>query len=42
MTAIRRASARTAIRQAGHVVVTNPDMLHQGILPASRQMGQAL
>ena len=27
------ASARSAIRQAGHVVVTNPDMLHQGILP---------
>lgn len=27
------ASARTAIRQAGHVVVTNPDMLHAGILP---------
>ncbi|MBQ8973456.1 MAG: DEAD/DEAH box helicase, partial [Clostridia bacterium] len=27
------ASARTAIRSAGHVVVTNPDMLHQGILP---------
>ncbi|MBR2700444.1 MAG: DEAD/DEAH box helicase, partial [Clostridia bacterium] len=27
------ATARTAIRQAGHVVVTNPDMLHQGILP---------
>ncbi|MEE1199856.1 MAG: DEAD/DEAH box helicase, partial [Christensenellales bacterium] len=27
------ASARTMIRQAGHVVVTNPDMLHQGILP---------
>lgn len=27
------APARTAIRQAGHVVVTNPDMLHQGILP---------
>lgn len=26
-------AARTAIRQAGHVVVTNPDMLHQGILP---------
>ena len=26
------ASARSAIRQAGHVVVTNPDMLHQGIL----------
>ena len=27
------ATARSAIRQAGHVVVTNPDMLHQGILP---------
>ena len=27
------AAARSAIRQAGHVVVTNPDMLHQGILP---------
>lgn len=27
------APARSAIRQAGHVVVTNPDMLHQGILP---------
>ena len=27
------AAARTAIREAGHVVVTNPDMLHQGILP---------
>ncbi len=27
------ASARSAIRQAGHVVVTNPDMLHSGILP---------
>ncbi len=26
-------SARKAIRTAGHVVVTNPDMLHQGILP---------
>ncbi|MDD2429391.1 MAG: DEAD/DEAH box helicase [Eubacteriales bacterium] len=26
-------SARRAIRQAGHVVVTNPDMLHSGILP---------
>ncbi|MDO4546516.1 MAG: DEAD/DEAH box helicase [Clostridia bacterium] len=26
-------AARTAIRQAGHVVVTNPDMLHAGILP---------
>lgn len=27
------ATARRAVRQAGHVVVTNPDMLHSGILP---------
>ncbi len=27
------ASARQAIRTSGHIVVTNPDMLHQGILP---------
>lgn len=27
------ASARRAIRNSGHVVVTNPDMLHTGILP---------
>ena len=26
-------NVRKAIRQAGHVVVTNPDMLHSGILP---------
>lgn len=26
-------TARKAIRQAGHVVVTNPDMLHSGIMP---------
>ena len=26
-------SARKAIRKAGHIVVTNPDMLHAGILP---------
>ncbi len=26
-------SARKVIRQAGHIVVTNPDMLHSGILP---------
>ncbi|MBN2030791.1 DEAD/DEAH box helicase [bacterium] len=26
-------SARKAIRMIGHIVVTNPDMLHQGILP---------
>ncbi|MBI2945207.1 MAG: DEAD/DEAH box helicase [Candidatus Wallbacteria bacterium] len=27
------ADARRAIRSAGHIVVTNPDMLHSGILP---------
>lgn len=27
------ASARKSIRSAGHIVVTNPDMLHTGILP---------
>lgn len=27
------ASARKAVRNAGHIVVTNPDMLHSGILP---------
>jgi len=27
------ATARRAIRMAGHIVVTNPDMLHSGILP---------
>ncbi len=27
------AAARRTIRSSGHVVVTNPDMLHQGILP---------
>ncbi|MBN2013225.1 DEAD/DEAH box helicase [candidate division KSB1 bacterium] len=27
------ASARVAIRAAGNIVITNPDMLHQGILP---------
>lgn len=26
-------SARRAIRTAGHIVISNPDMLHQGILP---------
>lgn len=26
-------SARRTIRSAGHIVVTNPDMLHQGVLP---------
>lgn len=27
------ASARKAVRTAGHIIVTNPDMLHAGILP---------
>lgn len=27
------AQARKAIREAGQIVITNPDMLHQGILP---------
>lgn len=27
------ASARRAVRNAGHIIVTNPDMLHAGILP---------
>lgn len=27
------ASARKAVRNAGHIIVTNPDMLHAGILP---------
>ncbi|MFN2520658.1 MAG: DEAD/DEAH box helicase [Candidatus Limnocylindria bacterium] len=26
-------AARSAVRSAGHVVITNPDMLHTGILP---------
>jgi DEAD/DEAH box helicase domain-containing protein len=26
-------SARRSIREAGHIVITNPDMLHSGILP---------
>ncbi|HEX6510590.1 MAG TPA: DEAD/DEAH box helicase [Chloroflexota bacterium] len=26
-------TARRAIREAGHIVVTNPDMLHTGVLP---------
>jgi len=28
------ATARKAVRDAGHIVVTNPDMLHSGILPS--------
>ena len=32
-TATRRSDARKAIRERGHIVLTNPDMLHTGILP---------
>ncbi|RQW07889.1 DEAD/DEAH box helicase [candidate division KSB1 bacterium] len=31
------ASARKAIKSSGHIVVTNPDMLHTGILPHHTQ-----
>ena len=31
--------ARRAIRARGHIVVTNPDMLHQGILPHHTAVG---
>ncbi|HUX87546.1 MAG TPA: DEAD/DEAH box helicase, partial [Chloroflexota bacterium] len=31
------ANARRAVRQAGHIVITNPDMLHTGILPHHTQ-----
>jgi DEAD/DEAH box helicase domain-containing protein len=31
------ADARRAIRQQGHIVITNPDMLHTGILPHHTQ-----
>ena len=27
------ANARKAVRQAGNIIITNPDMLHSGILP---------
>src|SRR5439155_27037782 len=30
-------NARRAVRQAGQVVITNPDMLHSGILPHHTQ-----
>ncbi|MEZ4762481.1 MAG: DEAD/DEAH box helicase [Calditrichia bacterium] len=33
LTAIRRFPRDSTIRRSGHVVMTNPDMLHQGILP---------
>jgi DEAD/DEAH box helicase domain-containing protein len=33
MTATRPADARKAIRERGHIVLSNPDMLHTGILP---------
>src|SRR5947208_5893153 len=31
------ANARRAVRQAGQIVITNPDMLHTGILPHHTQ-----
>src|SRR5438105_4891095 len=31
------ANARRAVRQAGQIVITNPDMLHSGILPHHTQ-----
>ncbi len=31
------ANARRVVKQAGHVVITNPDMLHTGILPNHTQ-----
>jgi len=34
--------ARTAIRSKGHVIVTNPDMLHAGILPNHPRWRKAL
>lgn len=36
------AAACKAIRQAGHVVVTNPDMLHSNILAPSHQVGEVV
>ncbi|GAH85654.1 unnamed protein product, partial [marine sediment metagenome] len=35
-------SARKAIRKKGHIVVTNPDMLHLGILPPGSKTGTYL
>ena len=34
--------ARRKIRVAGHIVVTNPDMLHVGILPHHTQVGEII
>jgi DEAD/DEAH box helicase domain-containing protein len=30
--------ARKAIRERGHIVLTNPDMLHTGILPHHQRL----
>lgn len=37
-----QAAARKAIREAGHIVVTNPDMLHANNPPPPYPMGQAV
>ena len=34
------ASIRQKVRKAGHIVITNPDMLHSAILTPSYKMGQ--
>ena len=34
--------ARKAIREKGHIVLTNPDMLHTGILPHHTRVGAAV
>ena len=41
-TATRPAPIRSVIRAAGQIVVTNPDMLHSAILPASHQVVPAV
>ena len=41
-TATRRATRGRAIRERGHVILTNPDMLHTGILPHHTQVDAAV
>ena len=42
MTEIHPCRSTQQVRQAGHIVVTNPDMLHSGIPPHHTKMGQAV